>query len=204
MNLIKEEVLEQLAERGYHPLEENLTGFYKGVRNGGVYYEASFGKDCRKYTILQSERSHGSDGGCIQCECLWTSEERRCGDRWIAKEDFIKDGWKSYDLYGQQRGYRFPGYTGQCHTVNWSWGFAILWNLLVEEGTEAVRKYKAQRALEARIEESKQQIQRRATDPAWQQLKQTTQQLIQEGKGGKEKARKLIKEYLDREKQNQR
>ena len=88
--------------------------------------------------------------------------------------------------------------------MNWSWGFAILWNLLVEEGTEAIRKYKAQRTLEARIEESKQQIQRRAADPAWQQLKQTTQQLIQEGKGGKEKARKLIKEYLDREKQNQR
>ena len=204
MNLIKEEVLEQLAKQGYNPLEEKLTDFYKGVRNNGVYYEASLGKDRRKYLITQSERSHCSDGGVVECECQWTSEEQQYGDRWIAKDDFIKDGWKSYDLYGQQRGYRFPGYTGQCQRVNWDWGFAILWNLLVEGGAEAVRKYKAQRALETKIEESKRQIQRRTADPAWQQLKRTTQKLIQEGKVGKEKARKLIKDYLLKEKQNQR
>jgi len=202
MNLIKEEVLEQLAQNGCQPPEENSTSFRDYVQNEGTFYEAYLGPDCRKYIITQSERNHGSDGGVTECVCQWTSEERLYKGQWITKDDFIKDGWKSYDLYGRQRGFRFPGYTGQCHTVNWSWGFAVLWNLLVKKGPKAVREYKAQRALEARIEEAKRQIQRRTADPAWQQLKQTTQRLIQEGKGGQ--AKQLIKEYLDKEKQNQR
>ena len=202
MNLIKEEVLEKLAEAGYHPQENNSTSFSYG--RGGLIYRAYFGPDCRKYTILQFERNHSSTGVCVNCECLWTNKERRCGDRWIAEEDFINDGWMYYNIYGRPTGYRFPGYTGQYHEVNWDWGFAKLWNLLVKKGERAVREYKAKQALEEKIAESKRLLQKRNADPSWKQLKETTQNLIQKGKEGKDEARKLIKDYLVKEKQNQR
>ena len=87
--------------------------------------------------------------------------------------------------------------------MNWDWGFAELWNLLVTKGERAVREYKAKQALREKIEESKKRVQKRNADPAWQQLKERVQTLREKGEEGKAEARKLIKDYLLKQKLNQ-
>ena len=142
MNLIKEEVLEQLAKRGWLPQEDD-PDFDRAVKiNDTIYtiYRTSFGnKDCRHYIILEGKPFNFS---------RWESKEYRDGNIWVAEDDEIID----VGIYPPS----YERHTGQNHKVKERQGnFADLWNLLVEKGADAVHEYKKKLEREFKNERKK-------------------------------------------------